>query len=460
MNEKQNIINPVKNETPSKLSPKDSSSLPRFIYFSELLDKPVIDKNGDFSATIYDIIIKPAEVYPQSCAMIIRKGFPNRKYAFIPWASIETLDKKEACLKIESAELKFEEKHDNREELSLRRDILDQQVVDTHDHKVIRINDIHLLFVDRLLMVAHVDMSLRGLLRRLGFEKLIDFLIRLINKNNPYLKTEHLISWKYIHPLSINPASMTIKVDVPQKQFSTIPAADLGEIFLEINIKHQIALFKSLDILTRARIFTHIDFKTQKLMVEEIPDKEITELLNNIPSDEATDFLEKLPKSRVNQLLSLMENKYAKKLSELIGYSGDSAGGLMTTEYMAYLENMTVGSTLKQTKERVFKVEPAQFIYVVDEKWHLVGATNFRRLILANPEDQLKSVIFPKTYFVNLESGVKEVAYLMEKYKYYAIPVVDDNNVLQGIITIDDILSQLIAIAWRRLKKIKVLPKQ
>jgi len=253
---------------------------------------------------------------------------------------------------------------------------------------------------------------------------------------------------------------MTIKVDVPSKQFSAIPAADLGEIFLDLNIKHQIALFKSLDINTKARIFINIDFKTQRSLIEELENKEIAEILSSIPSDEAADFLEKLPSEKTTQLLSIMESKYSKKLSELLGYSSDSAGGLMTAEYMAFTKDTTVESALKQIKERTFKVEPAQFVYIIDEGHHLVGSTNFRRLILADPQAPIQKSAFPKAYFVHLDSSVKEVAYLMEKYKYYAIPVVDAGNVLQGIITVDDILSQVIAIAWRRLKKIKVLPKQ
>jgi magnesium transporter len=80
--------------------------------------------------------------------------------------------------------------------------------------------------------------------------------------------------------------------------------------------------------------------------------------------------------------------------------------------------------------------------------------------MIANPNEPIQKTAFPKIYSVHLNSSVKEVAYLMEKYKYYAIPVVDDNHVLQGIITVDDVLSQVIAIAWRRLKKIKVRPKQ
>jgi len=426
-----------------------------FVYFSELMAKPVIDKNGELAGELYDIIVKPTAVYPQSSHLIVRKGFPNRKYGVVDWLDIKGIDSKELTLSIEQSKIVFKEKHNNKEELTLRRDILDQQVVDTYNHKVIRVNDIHLLEVDHCLMTAHVDISLKGLIRRLGFEKIVDLIVGIFNRNAPYLKTEHLISWKHIQPLSINPVSMTIKVDLSHKQLNTIPAADLGEIFLDLNPAHQIALFKSLDIQARAKIFMSIEFKAQKSLVEELDPKEAADVLNAVPSDEATDFLEKLPKETVDKYLNLLESKQAKKLSQLLGYSSESAGGLMTAEYIAFPKDTTVESALKQIKERTFKVEPAQLVYIVDENNHLISSTNFRRLIIASPQDPIQTAAFPKTFFVHINSSVKEIAYLMDKYKYFAIPVVDENNVLQGIITVDDVLNQVISIAWRRLKKIK-----
>ncbi len=436
-----------------------NKTTPIFIYFSQLMDKPVVDKNNSLLGEVYDIIVRPGEVYPRSSHLILRKGFINRKYAMIPWKDIAEIEEKEIQLNLDKQSLNFEQKHDKKEELTLRRDILDQQVVDIQDHKVIRINDIHLLFVDNALMIAHVDISSRGLLRRLGFEDAVLWAIRLVNKNTRYLKKEHLISWKHIQPLSINPASMTIKIDVPQKQLTNIPAADLGEIFLDLDIQHKIALFKSLDLVSKARIFVNIDFKSQKSLIEELHSKDISDILSAIPPDEATDFLEKLPKDMIHKLLSLIENKKSKKLSQLLGYASDTAGGLMTTEFLSFTKDTSVESALSQIKERAFKVEPVQLVYLVDETNHLVGATSFRMLLIANPAEPIQKAALPKTYFVHLNSSVKEVAYLMEKYKYYAIPVVDDNHILQGIITVDDILSQVIAIAWRRLTKIKVQPK-
>ncbi len=444
---------------PNQLTNINISVAKMFIFFSQLMDKPVLDKDGETVGEIYDLAVKSSQVYPLSAALIIRKGFPNRKYVLINWPDIEKIDQEGAQLRIARSGLNFSQIHDEKEEFTLRRDILDQQVVDTHNHKVIRVNDIQLLVVDHALMIAHVDIGSRGLLRRLGFEKITDLLVKLFNPQAKYLTDDHLISWKYIQPLTINPVSMTIKIDLPQKNLASIPAADLGDIFLDLNINHQIALFKSLNLVNKTKIFVNINFKTQSSLLDEMSDPEISELLNNIPSDEATDFLEKLPREKIKHILNLIENKYSKRLSQLLGYSGDSAGGLMTTEYIAFVKDTLVQEALNQIRERKFKSEPVQVIYIIDQTQHLISATNFRRLILANPQDPIQNSAFPKTYFVHLDSSVKEVAYLMEKYKYFAIPVVDQNNVLQGIITVDDILSQLIAFAWRRLKRIKIMQK-
>ncbi len=431
-----------------------------FIYFSELMDRPVLDASGRQVGEVYDIVVRPTEVYPHSHSLIIRKGFPNRTYAVIPWEDIIDMESKDIRLKTEAAKIVFTERHDNKEELTLRRDILDQQVVDTYNHKVIRVNDVHLLKVEHALMLAHVDIGTRGIFRRLGFEKPVDLFVKIFKPGAVYLQREYLISWKYIQPLSINPASMTIKVSVPQNQIGNIPAADLGEIFLDLDIRQKVALFKSLNVANRAKIFINIDLKSQKSLIEDLQLKEVAELLAAVPSDEATDFLEKLPKASVNELLAIMESKQSRKLSQLLGYSSDSAGGLMTTEYLAFTKDISIENVIAQIKERTFKSEPPPAIYIVDEGHHLIGATNFRRLVMTDPKEPIAKAAFPKTYFVTVDSGVKEVAYLMEKYKYYVIPVVDEHNALQGIITVDDVLGQLITIAWRRLKKIKVLPKQ
>ena len=445
----------------NKLDLNKPTPNPMFTYFSNLLDVEVVDGKGETAGRVYDVIVAthPGEIYPRSTGLIIRKGFFNRRYALLPWENVSEISSRAVTLKIERSGIPFQKKHEYKDVFSLRKDVLDQQVVDTYNQKVIRVNDVHFLLVDNFLNVAHVDISVRGLIRRLGWEKLVDLLVRLARPRSKYLTEEHLISWKFIQPLSINPVSMTIKINVPQNQLSSIPAPDLGEILQDLNTQDQVALFRSLDLNTRAKLFMNIGAKTQQFLLDQLGIAEIELVLNVLPTDEATDFLEKLPKDTTQEFLKILESKQAKKLSELLGYSGDSAGGLMTTEYLSFQKGTPVAEVIRKIKEKNFKVEPVQFVYIVDDQNHLMGSSNFKRLMLAVQESPVEQCSFTKTYFVKLDSSVKEVAYLMEKYKYSAIPVVDENHELKGIVTVDDILSQVIAIAWRRLTKIKLTPK-
>jgi magnesium transporter len=426
-----------------------------FVHYSQLAGMPVLDRDGQTAGRLYDIILHPTKVYPVSGVLILRRPGVRRGLARVDWPLVDEIDfdEREIRLSVPGAEIRFAREAVRQEEFSMRRDILDQQVVDTHNHKVIRVNDIHLLFLERSFMVAHVDIGLKGLLRRLGIEELIGSTIHLLNPAARYLRHDQLISWKHVHLLTVNPSSATIQVDVPQKQLSQMPAADLGEILLDLSPGEQSSLFRSLDLDTQARVLIHLDGKTQRDIVEELSEKQAADLLNRLPSDEATDFLETLPKAQVERLLDLVESRFSKKLSQLLGYSSDSAGGLMTAEYLAFAENTPVESVLQQIKERSFRSEPIQVVYIVDQGGKLLGSTNLRRLLVAEPREPIQNAAFAKTHSVHVDSSVKEIARLMEKYKVLAIPVIDAGQVLQGIITVDDVLSQIIPLAWRRLRR-------
>jgi magnesium transporter len=419
-----------------------------FLNFSGLLQKEILYTDGKFLGKVWDISVKSGEIYPTAQELIIRKGFFRRAYASVAWSCVEEIEDS-IVINIKPEEVKFSCAIKDYDFL-LKRDILDQQVVDTFNHKVKRVNDIHLLRVDHELMVAHVEIGLRGLIRRLGLEGIIDFLFRIINRNARYLQREDLVSWKYVQPVALNPASMTMKLSVSEKQLLSIPAADLGDIIFDLNLKQRMALFRALDVKTKARIFENLEFADQKAMLKELDKKEAAQIVTAMSSDEATDLLEQLPRDSVDNLLILMESNRAKKLSVLLGYASDSAGGLMTTDFVAVNANSTVAAAIEFIKNQTREFETVFYIYIVDDKNQLKGTTTVRRLLFANLQDNILTTTFPKSLFVHLSDGVKEVAYMMDKYKVSALPVVDENKILQGIITVDDILSQVISIAWRK----------
>jgi CBS domain-containing protein/sporulation protein YlmC with PRC-barrel domain len=419
-----------------------------FINFSQLLKKRVRSADGRHIGSVWDISLKFGEVYPKSDTLIITTGFFKRLYASTPWKDISTIDD-DIVVGRKVEDLEFSPACREYEFL-LRRDILDQQVVDTYNHKVIRVNDVHLLRVDHELMIAHVDIGLRGLIRRLDWEEAVDFLVRLWDKNAHYLKREDLVSWKYVQPVSSNPASVIMKLSLSQKQLLSIPPADLNEIMMDLNLNQRMALFRTLDQKMRAKVFENMELDDQKTMLKELDKREAAEILEAMSADEATDLLEKLPRKVVDNILTLIESNRARKLSTLLGYSSDSAGGLMTTEFVSLPDTIRAGAAIDYIKTSTPEFELVPYIYIVDEKNHLKGITTVRRLLFACPNDSILATAFPKTLYVHLSDSVKEVAYFMDKYKFSTIPVVDENKVLHGIITMDDILSQLISIAWRK----------
>lgn len=419
-----------------------------FVNFSEILEKNVNNSDGKLLGRVWDISATLGETYPKAVELIISEGMLRKVYASVPWINVINIEDN-IVINLKAPEVRFESQP-KEYDFMLRRDILDQQVVDTFNHKVRRVNDIHLLKVDHELVIAHVDIGIRGILRRLGWEKPVDFIIRFFNKNSPYLMHDDIVSWKYIQPVSVKSAGMTMKLSLSEKQLTSIPAADLGDIIFDLDPRQRMALFRSLDIKTKAKVFENLEFEEQKAILKELDKKEAAQIVTHMSADEATDLLEKLPRSTIKNLLTLIESSRAKKLSMLLGYSSDSAGGLMTTEFVALPETMTVESSIEYIKNNTKEFENVPYIYIVDEKNHLKGITTIRRLLFADSKDLISKTSFPKTLYVYLNNSATEVAYFMDKYKMPTIPVIDENKILHGIITMDDILSQLISIAWRK----------
>jgi CBS domain-containing protein len=420
-----------------------------FTFLSKILGLDVIDKKGNFVGKVFDILATSVEVYPKAAELVIKRGFLNSKFANVAWVAVVEMNN-QVRLNVSERELKFGRLKDPRIEISLRRDLLDQQVVDTFNRRVVRVNDLHILKVGLDIMVAHIDIGMRGLIRRLGFNRLADFFLGLIAPRSSYFKKENFISWKYVQVIAVSKASPSVKVSMPYNQISNIHPVELGEIIVDLGPEQKMALFKGLDPETRARVFSDLDPETQKFLVTGLELHENAQFIALLPSDEAADFLDLIPKEMVDQLFNLMDAGRAKKLSTLLGYASDTAGGLMTTEYIAVPQTLSVRDVLARIRESNLKSEMIYYVYILDEHARLIGSTTLKRLIAADPDDNIQIVSFPKTATVHLDDDVKEVAYLIEKYRLYALPVVDQNHMLQGIITVDDILEHLLPLIWRK----------
>ncbi len=421
-----------------------------FTFYTELVRKDVVDRRGRWVGHPYDFAASLEEAYPRVTALVVSRGLFRKAYYVIPWKDLHQTEKG-FQLKVPIESLEPVARYRDPDQATLRYDVLDQQVVDTYNRKVVRVNDLHFLRVDDDLRLAHVDIGLRGLVRRLGWERWVDGLVRLFHAHARYITNENFISWKYIQPLSIKRATGTIQLSVEMEQLKQIPPSDISTMLMELDPYQRAALIKTLDVQSQVDIVTELELKWQKDLIEELDMQTAVRLLERMPADEATDLLAELSKRDANRLLAQLSTKKAREIAELMEHEADSAGGLMTTEFIALDEGMTVGEAIDHI--RTVEIEKAETIYkafVLDEEGKLIGAVTFRQLLLDPMDSRIGEVMQQKPPSVHVEDSVEEVAQTMDKYNLYALPVVDDEGELEGIITVDDVLHVAVEEAWGR----------
>ncbi len=424
-----------------------------FLYFAHLIGMDVLDSKGEYLGSLHDLIMNPqGDIYPRASDLIITTGQWRKQYARIKWEDVVYIED-EIRLKIDAHQVIFQTEL-IKCDFTLRRDILDQQVVDTDDQRVVRVNDIHLLRVENQLYAAHVDVGLRALVRRLGWTFVIDHGVKIINPRSNFLTHEELISWKNTQILpKLGRMKSVVKLDVKSNKLASIPPAALAEIMEDLDMYARVSLFKSLDGSLQNKVFTdmNIGFKTE--LIDQLEKKEAATLITNIPADEATDLLMKLPRSRTHELMGALGTETNKKLRKLLSFAKDSAGGLMTTEYLTVKPDATVEDGIRKIKESTGFPGSIFFLYVVDENHRYLGTTSLRHFINEDPQKKLIETCYPENVFVYTDATVEEVALLLERNKTSSIPVLNHEDIMQGVITIDDVMEELIALVWSKYKE-------
>ncbi len=422
-----------------------------FIYFSDILDHQVRDDKGRRVGYVHDIVLKMnGEIYPKASELIIRKGLFRQRYGSVGWDQISSVDEV-VKLKINRSGIQFQKKR-IKCDFSLCIDILDQQIVDVNNHKVVRVNDIHFLRVDNHLYVAHVDVGSRGLARRLGWLSWVDRIVKFFSPHSFFLAQEDFISWKNTQLLNLGRVKHVLRLNVAEQKLAQIPSTDLADIMEDLDVFERSHLFQSLDVELQRKVFADMAITKKVELIAYLNEKQVTSLLENIPSDEAADLLMRLPKKKTRQLMKVIDTKTSKKLHKLLGFSKDSAGGLMASEYLSLPKEALVKDALQKIKENTNFQGNIYHIYVVDQDNKLIGVCALRNFINADPQAPLIHVMEPHSVFVRTDDGLEKVAVFLEKYKFSVIPVVNEEDILQGVITIDDVMEELISLTWKKYK--------
>jgi magnesium transporter len=408
-------------------------------YLSTLLGRAVVDADGDRIGRLVDLVAasRPEMPHPQVQGLVVKQP---QGLVCIPFACVAALFTQAIALRKRRDEI--DAYHPGPNDLWLARDVLDRQVIDINGSCVVRVNDLGLTRANSHVFVANVDIGVPGLLRRLGLGKLAAKLWARPTKGGA-----REISWDAIN---LVPGAQAVSLKVSSDKIKELDPADLAEILSDLSGSGGSDLLDSFDVKTVAGTLEEVEPEVQASLVANMDDDKVADVLAEMAPDEAADLLAELPPGRSRDLLELMEDEEAEDVRKLLTYPEESAGGIMNTEFIAVRSELTAEQVMAVLRKTAHEAETIYYVYVTDADEHLLGVFSLRELVLADPQTRVEEFMQRRVTSVNLKTHEDEVALLVAKYDLLAIPVVDDDNKLHGIITASDALDKLLPTGRKR----------
>ena len=404
---------------------------------SELLGTSVLDAQGAARGRVREVAIKPSQDTAHVAGLIVRTKDGSR------WLDPETLE----AVSTSRVESRVEagawpEFSTNEGVLLLTRDLLDQQIIDVHGRKVVRVNDVEFGAEKTnshiVLRVAGVDVGLRGAVRRLLKGVVPGLALHALLRQIP----PRVIPWEFVDLIETDPARR-VKLKIEHARLSRLHPADLADILEELAPKEREAVFETLDEEVAAGALEEVDPKLQAAIVESLEPDHAADIVEEMNPDAAADLLADLPKETSDEILEEMEPAEREDVAELLEHHEHTAAGRMTTDYLALPADATVRDGIAQLREFQGGIENVTTLFIVDANEKLVGSIPLNRLVLFPEDTQLLSLKSDPVIFARETTSDKEVAELFDKYNLLALAVVDKDSKLTGVITADDVISLL-----------------
>jgi magnesium transporter len=424
------------------------------IFLSTLLRQSVCDLDGRRLGTLKDVCVSLNEAFPVVTALVVSQLSLTNNDLIIPWSQVESLEA-ERKISLTVKQPQISPYTPSPEEILLRRDILDKQIVDTQGFRVVKVNDLKLAQIKNTARLIGVDISLGGLLRRLGAAWLLKLL--------PARVDERIITWNYVEPLQVARSSMTgqlapalagagaagatlgiggvipqVQLNVSHTKLAELRPADIADILEQLDADEAWAVLDRLAPAIAADTLNEVENPLQAEILSELDPERASDLLEMLPPDDVADILADMPQHEAERLLSLMQVSEAQPIRDLLRYDSQTAGGIMTTEVLALAQELTVEETLVYLREHSEHLEMIYYLYIVDSEQRLIGIVSLRELVVAQPGTRLQELMDRNVIKVRVDTDQEEVARLIAKYDLLGVPVVDDEERLVGLITVDD----------------------
>ena len=403
------------------------------LYLSQAIGRPVRDQLGESIGKVADLIVAIGDSYPPVTGLVVNN---NGREIFLSWQAVNSLDAGGAALGTTAIDISRFQQRPN--EIRLKRDLMDKQIVDIDGRKVVRVNDLRLDEVEGALHLVAVDVGASGMLRRLGIEGPWRTLARGLHRDVP----ERYIDWEDVDPVERSIASVRLRV--PHKGLAELHPADLATIIDQLTRSDRVGVIASLDDEAAADAIGEMEPETQVEVMEDLEPERAADILEEMDPDEAADLVADLSDESRVEILGLMEKDEADEVQELMTYAEDTAGGIMTTEFVAVPATLTAAQTIDRLRDLEPDAETIYYVYVTDSDERLVGVLSLRDLIVSKPEIVISTFMFDEPVAVRTDTSQEEVTEVVARYNLLAVPVVDAEGRLEGIVTVDDAMDTLL----------------
>ncbi len=397
-------------------------------YLSQVINNRIEDAADNYVGRLKDILIKPSSGQYDPVKLILVK---SKSGDFcVDFKYVDNFTKKDLSVNVLGDKLVKMEIPKN-DYTWIVRDILDKQIVDIEGARVVRVNDLRLNKIKGDTNVVAIDISFKGLLRRLGFSWVDVFNILKVN----------LIDWSKAQTVEGG-----VKIQTLAKELDTLHPADLANIIEDLTLKQREELVSSMDEKSAAEVVEELDPELQKILFNNLGPKKASNILKKMSIDEIVDLMQVLPKNEVDEYLSYLEKHQKKSVEVLIEYDDDTAGGLMTTDYVKTLPDWDLNRVVDVIKEKSSGMRSLLYVYVVDKDNKFLGAVSLRRLLLTEDKTKKVSEVFKPLSAISVlgvDDDMDDIMELMTKYNLFTAAVLDESGGMLGIVTIDDVMREL-----------------
>ena len=401
------------------------------LYLSQMMGKPVVDATGEKIGTISDLAISTGEVFPRITSLAFQG--PGKVPFMISWRKyVEEFDEDGIRLSVPAHDIRFS--YLQPEEILLARDLLNRQIVDTQGMKVVRVNDLKLSISGTQLRLLGAEVGARGILRGLApwLERAVVAVAKVFGRRID----EQIIAWNYMDLLDRDLSE--VQLSVTHKRLDELHPADVADILEQLDPQQRANVFQHLDDAQATEAISEMEDEYQADFIEDLDDARAAGLLGSMDPDDAADIVRDLSYEKAETLLRLMGVEDATEIRRLLGYKDGTAGGMMTTQFVSVHATDTVGEVIEVLRELPEDHPTVHYVYVLDEYDEFEGVLSLRTLVLTDDAKPVGDVMYEDVISVPPDETEEDVAADIFKYELPAMPVVDEHNMLLGIVTVDD----------------------